>query len=386
MIERIQEWISQNEERIESTYHYLHENPEISWEEVNTTAFLCKQLERLGIPYETFDDHTGVVGYWGNQDEGPTVGIRADIDALWQMVDGKWQANHSCGHDAHATMVLYSIICLKELGITPKGRVKIIFQPAEESGNGAKAMIQKGVIDDIDYLLGTHVRPIQELPFGVASPAIYHGATTLLKGQIRGVQAHGSRPNLGINVVDSLGAIILAVNSIKLDPTKSASVKVTVVKAGGDNINIIPDYAEFGIDIRAQENEVMEELIEQVKHAVMTAGSANKAEVKIETLASMVAAEPSVGLESIVQKVIKEALGEENVASNPVTPGGEDFHFYKTIYPNLEATMVGLGTGLQPGLHHPKMSFNIKALHNGVKILSLAVVKLLEQEAKVHVR
>ncbi|WP_442595700.1 M20 peptidase aminoacylase family protein [Neobacillus sp. D3-1R] len=381
MINKINSWVTEHEETIKSTYHHLHTNPEVSWKEVETTKYLCSKLEELDIPYETFEHHTGVVGYWGNKEAGPVVGIRADMDALWQLVDGKWQANHSCGHDGHMTTVLHVITCLKEIGYQPKGLIKIIFQPAEESGQGANAIIETGVIADLDYLLGLHVRPIQEMPFGVASPAIYHGATTLLKGEVKGVQAHGSRPNLGINVVDSLGAIIQAVNSIKMDPTISASVKITMVRAGGDNLNIIPDFAEFGIDVRAERNEVMAKLLEDISHAAITAGSFNFAEVKLEPQASMVAAEASPELEEIVKEAIVEALGENGFVTAPVTPGGEDFHFYKNTYPNLQATMVGLGTGLSPGLHHPNMSFNLDALLNGVKILSIALVKLLEYKA-----
>lgn len=376
MIKEINEWVSQNEELIKSTYQHLHTNAEISWREFETTKFLCSQLEGLGISYETFDDHTGVIGYWGNQGDGPTIGLRADMDALYQLVDGEWKANHSCGHDAHMTMVLHAISCLKQIGFTPKGMIKIIFQPAEESGKGAQAIIEKGVVEDIDYLLGIHLRPIQEMEFGLASPAIYHGATTLLKGEIKGLQAHGSRPNLGINVVDSIGSIIQAVNSVKIDPTVSASAKVTMVKAGGDNLNIIPDYAEFGIDVRAERNEVMDDLLKRIEHAVVIAGSINYAEVKLEPLASMVAAEASGELEEIVKEAIVDALGEEGLVPAPITPGGEDFHFYKTTYPKMQATMVGLGTGLAPGLHHPNMSFNLDALLNGVKILSMAISKI----------
>jgi amidohydrolase len=373
----VNEWVKDHEEWIKSTYQHLHTYAEISWKEVETTKFLCSQLESLGITYETFEDHTGVIGYWGNPEDGPTIGLRADMDALFQLVDGEWKANHSCGHDAHMTMVLHTITCLKQIGFSPKGLIKIIFQPAEESGKGAQAIIEKGVIKDIDYLLGIHLRPIQEMDFGLASPGIYHGATTLLKGEIKGLQAHGSRPNLGINVVDSLGSIIQAINSVKMDPTVSASTKVTTVKAGGDNINIIPDYAEFGIDVRAERNEVMTDLLEQIKHAVVTAGSVNRAEVRIKPLASMVAAEACVEFEEIVKKAIVEALGEKGLAAPPVTPGGEDFHFYKSTNPKLKATMVGLGTDLAPGLHHPKMSFNLDSLLNGVKILSLTVLKIV---------
>jgi len=378
MINRIKEWVNNNSNTILKTYQFLHENGEVSWQEHKTTDYLCEQLRMLDIPYETFDNHTGVIGYWGNKELGQVVGIRSDIDALWQLVDGEWKANHSCGHDAHMSIVLHTIRCLMEIGFSPNGLIKIIFQPAEESGKGAKAIIDTGKLDDIEYLLGIHLRPIQELRFGQASPAIYHGATTLLKGKIFGISAHGARPNLGINVIDSLGAIISAINAIKMDPTVSASVKVTSAKAGGENYNIIPDYAEFGIDVRAQENNVMEELLKKINQAVFSAGTSNMATIELETVASMVAAIASREIENIVKNSIIEALGEKNLMPPAVTPGGEDFHFYKTAFPKIQATMVGLGTDLSPGLHHPQMNFNLNSLGDGVTILSNSIFKLFE--------
>lgn len=380
MMNAINEWVNQHEELIKSTYHHLHSNPEVSWNEVETTKYIVSQLERLGIPSEQFESHTGVVRYWGDPNDGPTIGIRADMDALYQLVDGEWKANHSCGHDAHMTIVLHAITCLKRIGFTPKGLIKLIFQPAEETGNGALAIIENGVIEDIDYLLGIHVRPIQEMEYGKASPGIYHGATTLLRGEIKGVQAHAARPHLGINVVDSIGSIIQAVNAIKMDPTVSASAKVTMIKAGGANLNTIPDYAEFGIDVRAERNEIMSELLKKVEHAVVTAGAMNHAKVSLKSFASMVAAERSVDFEEIVKEVIVDVLGEKGLVPPPVTPGGEDFHFYKSSYPKMQATMVGLGTGLAPGLHHPNMSFNLDSLLNGVKIVSTAITKVVGEK------
>lgn len=371
MITAISRWVHEHKEFILSTYHHLHEGAEVSWQEIETQKYLCEKLEGLGIRYETYPDHTGVVGYWGDREKGPTIGIRSDMDALYQIVDGEWRANHSCGHDGHMTMVLHAITCLKEIGFEPKGLIKIIFQPAEETGHGAKAMIKKGIIADLDYLIGIHVRPIQEMAFGQASTAIYHGATTMYKGEIKGVQAHAARHHLGINVIDSLSAIVQAINSIKINPIVSASAKVTMVKAGGDNLNTIPDYAEFGIDVRAETNEFMESLSRQVDHAVVTAGAMNEAKVKLETVATMVAAEASPKFEAEVGEAIRAVLGDKGLVPPPVTPGGEDFHFYKSHYPSLEATMVGLGTDLAPGLHHPDMHLNLDALLSGIKILSL---------------
>ena len=290
MVSKIQHWSEQNEKTVIQMYQKLHSLAEISWEEIETTKFICSELEKLDIPYSTFEDHTGLVAIWEGNSDGPTVGLRADIDALWQNVDGEWKANHSCGHDAHSTMVLNAIKCLKEIGFTPSGTLKIIFQPAEETGNGAQALIQGGVVNDIDYLLGIHVRPIQEISYKEASPAIYHGASSIIKGKVKGIQAHAARPNLGVNVVDSLASIIHAVNSVKVDPTVPASAKVTMVRTGGKNLNIIPDEAEFGIDVRAQTNAVMSDLMDKLKTAIITAGSANGAEVELEIATSMPAA------------------------------------------------------------------------------------------------
>ncbi|MFC0559759.1 M20 peptidase aminoacylase family protein [Halalkalibacter alkalisediminis] len=378
-IRQFDEWIDQNKDQLEETYQHLHSIAEVSWQEVETTKYLCKELDRIGIPYLTFEDHPGVVAYWQGGIDGPTVAIRADIDALWQNVDGVWKANHSCGHDGHATVVLYTVKMLKDIGFQPKGTLKIIFQPAEETGKGAKALIEKGVVKDVDYLLGLHVRPIQELSLKQASPAIYHGATMVLKGKVKGIQAHAARPHLGINVLDSIAAIINAINAIKMDPAIPSSAKVTMVQTEGKNMNIIPDECIFGIDLRAQTNEAMEVLLDQVKKAVFASVGFNGAEVELETLVELVAAVPNKWMEKLVQEAIHETLGEKGTSPPLVTSGGEDFHFYAVHQPNLKATMVGLGADLTPGLHHPRMKFDLVALEDGVTILAKSVIKLFDK-------
>ncbi|MFT8320171.1 MAG: M20 peptidase aminoacylase family protein [Bacillus sp. (in: firmicutes)] len=378
-IDKVLSCVEKKEKDIKAMYHFLHQNAEISWEEYQTTDFISNELEKLAIPYKRFEDQTGVVGLWGKGKGGPVIGIRSDMDALWQNVGGEWKANHSCGHDAHMTILLYTLICLKELGVEPEGMIKCIFQPAEETGDGALSFIQKGIIDDIDYLLGMHVRPIQEMPFGKASPAIYHGAATILKGKIHGVQAHAARHHLGVNVLDSLTSINLAIRSIPLNPVLPSSIKMTYAQAGGKNFNIIPDYAEFAIDIRAQTNEEMEQLLKKVNKSIQEAGEANGAKVELEILSEMVAAEPNRFMEEVVGDSIKEALGSENIVLPPVTPGGEDFHFYPRKNNRTQATMIGLGTDLQPGLHHPEMNFQLDSLLNGVKIMVMATLKLLKK-------
>ncbi|MGZ4107352.1 MAG: amidohydrolase, partial [Tumebacillaceae bacterium] len=188
------------EEELSEIFAYLHQHPELSWEEVNTTRFLAEQLRAEGYRVTTYDDCTGLIGELGEGDV--TIGLRADLDALWQEVDGKWQANHSCGHDAHMTIVLGVVKLLNRLGYQPPGKIKVICQPAEEKGTGALKLVEKGVADDLDLLYGVHLRPIQELSSGYATPAIYHGAAQTILGKIRGLAAHAARPHLGVNVIE----------------------------------------------------------------------------------------------------------------------------------------------------------------------------------------
>ncbi|MGO0061965.1 M20 peptidase aminoacylase family protein [Brevibacillus fluminis] len=382
MIDQLKQWIEANREKMEATYHDLHALAEVSWQEHRSTAYLCRELEAMGVAYETFSDSTGVIAYAGEAEATPVVGLRADMDALWQLVDGKWQANHSCGHDAHMTMALHALRCVKELGVELQGRLKVIFQPAEETGEGARALVQRGVIDDLDHLIGIHVRPYFEVPSGSAAPAIRHGAIAQVRGKLKGEQAHAARPNLGTNVVDALSLLITAVNAVKVDPTTPMSAKVTMVKAGGDNLNIIPDEAQFGLDLRAQTNEAMEWLLARVLQAIEAAATANGAVVELEPVMQLHAAVPNREMEQLVASAIVETLGEEKLAPAPVTPGGEDFHCYAVEKPGLATTMIGLGTGLSPGLHHPQMRFDLGTLANGVAVMAASAIKLLGHAPK----
>ncbi|MDG0812716.1 amidohydrolase [Cohnella rhizosphaerae] len=242
MKQAIVNWLKQHQAELESAYRELHELGEISWEEKRTTAYLQQALKQIHLPTRTFEGHTGVMAEWsGAAPRSTTVAVRADIDALWQQVGGKWTANHSCGHDAHMTMALYALKCLINIGYEPSGKLTAVFQPAEETGEGALKLLDTGVLDQVEYMLGIHLRPVKELPMGKASSAIYHGAAATLNGKIMGRQAHAARPNEGINVIDSAAAIVQAVNAVKTDPSVPFSCKVTRLLVANASSNIIPD-------------------------------------------------------------------------------------------------------------------------------------------------
>ncbi|MED1472220.1 M20 peptidase aminoacylase family protein [Bacillus salipaludis] len=358
-------------------FEHLHQNPEVSWKEVNTTSFIANFLKSNGCEVRTFPDHTGVVGELGN---GPlTIGVRADMDSLWQEVNGRFQANHSCGHDAHMTMVLGTLLLLKEMQLELPGRLKLIFQPAEEVGDGALKMIEKQVIDDIDFLYGVHLRPIQELTMGTASPGIIHGAAETVSAKIIGFDAHGARPDLGVNAIEVVSAIVEQLKGIRLNPFVSFSVKMTQVSAGGDNTNVIPGSAQFHLDLRAQKNETMDMLVQKVDHILQQVASLFEVKIEFEHKEKVYAAVVNPKAQKIMAKAIAEVIGAENVMPAVITPGAEDFHFYTKERPHLKAAMLGLGCDLAPGLHHPYMSFNRDALLNGIEILTRTVLATFKQ-------
>lgn len=373
----IQQTIEQRRETIFETFQYLHANPEVSWREVETTRYLEERMRALGLRVTTFPDCTGLIAEWG---EGkPVVGLRTDIDALWQEVDGEWRANHSCGHDAHMTLVVEAVETLIASGYKPNGTLKILFQPAEEKGDGALKLVEKGVIDDIEYLYGVHLRPIQEMEHGFAGPAIYNGAAMFIEGEIIGVAAHAARPHLGINVIEVASAIVSGLGNVHINPVVPATVKMTMLKAGGESTNIIPDRATFALDLRAQTNQAMSDLVEKVNKVVEGVSSMFGATITLRHGAKMVAAEVNDEAKELMAQAIADALGEKGLRPAPVSPGAEDFHFYTVERPHIKATMLALGCDLTPGLHHPQMKFERDALLKGVEILAQVVIRTFDQ-------
>lgn len=367
----------QLDEKLIPILTHLHENPEVSWKEVETTAYLVNFLQSEGFKPQTFDNMTGLYVDIGKGT--PSVGFRTDMDALWQEVDGVFQANHSCCHDAHMTVALGVILLLKEQASSLPGAVRIIFQPAEEKAQGAKALVKRGVVDPLHYLFGTHVRPIVELEEGTYTPALHHGAAKLFTGEISGVEAHGARPEQGINAIEVAAAIIDGLKRIWISPTESASIKMTRLHAGGESTNIIPASAGFSIDVRAQSNETMATLTASLERVIQSVSTLFDVKINYREDAHIAAAQVDDAAKEIMKQAIINVVGEEKCAEEVVTPGGEDFHFFTYSKPQLKTTMLGLGYGVSPGLHHPKMTFNKIHLPTGSRIITQAILLALDQ-------
>lgn len=366
------DFISENQENIIQTYNDLHALAEPSWGEKETSSYLIKKFQSAGFTVQTFTGHYGFIA----EIEGETcdvVGLRADMDAIVQEVDHVVRANHSCGHDAHSTMVLHTALALKQAGIRPQKTIRFIFQPAEETGEGAKRLIEAGILNNIEMLIGIHLRPTFEVPYGKATPAIIHGASVSTVGVIHGLQAHAARPEKGNNVIEAASVLIQKLQGIRLQEGCSFSVKMTQLHSG-ESANIIPGKASFTLDLRAQSNKGMTELQEKTAKVLEAVAHLTKTQINYEFQGLVPAAVLNEKMIEIAKKSITDILGTEHFVEPCITRGGEDFHFYTMNHPHIAATMIGLGCGLEPGLHHPQMSFQIDALHYGTKILTLSVL------------
>lgn len=353
----------------------LHAMPELAMQEHKTAAFVAKTLRDIGVEeVKEGVGGTGVTGYIRGSQPGPVVMLRADMDALPFTIDGKPCAIHACGHDAHTAMLLAAASRL--VGNVKKGAVKLCFQPAEETGAGALAMIEAGVLEDVDYALGGHIRPIQDVAAGSICPGISHSASITVKVGIDGKSAHAARPHLGVNTIDVSCQVIQAVQSMWFNPAQTWSIKATQIHADRGATNSIPDHAEITFDGRAGTNPLMEELRERFVKAVTLSAEALGATASFKWTGECPAADYDKDFKALVADSIVETVGEEHMASD-CGGGGEDFHYFKLRKPTIKSAYFGLGVGATPGLHNADMHFDPKFLANGVEVFVKTVGKVL---------
>ena len=322
---------------------------------------------------------TGLVAEYDSGVPGPVLGIRADMDALTHIIDGKKEFRHTCGHDSHSSMLLSAAEEAMAKGLIKKGRFKAVFQPAEELGVGALKILESGILEDVDYLIGMHVRPKQECQAGEAICEMHYAAGCQFRARIKGRQAHGARPHLGINPIDAATCAIAAVNAIHMDPRIPFSVKCTRFHADSGVFNSVPEFADITFDMRAQDNPTMKDMRAQVVRAIENGAAALGAKAEeFEFYTDFPAAEgfdPELG--KLVQECVAEVVGKENIIPSFNTSGGEDFFCYPVRLPHLKVGFIGLGVGAEPGLHHQDMHFDPKYLENGVSIHETIIKKIL---------
>ncbi len=355
-------------------FNYLHTIPEVGMQEFKTSAYVAAVLERAGYEVTTHvGGATGVVGVLDSGVPGPVLGLRADMDALGTAE----HAAHLCGHDAHMSMLLAAAEEVIAEGLVKKGKLKVLFQPAEETSGGALSMLDGGAVDDVDYLIGMHIRPIQECRIGQAAPAMYYSSAGHVVIEVKGRQSHGARPYLGISALDAGCLIVQAANALRFNSNIVNNLKATRFLCDAGVMNAVPGSATLVFDLRSQDNDLMDTMLEELHRAASNAAASVGAEIewKINNITPASIITPEVT--DIIAGVIKEELGDDALVAPITTAGGEDFFWYPRKRPQIKTGFIGLGADAEPGLHAPDMHFDHDCLPNGVKLHKGAVKKIL---------
>jgi amidohydrolase len=379
----------------QATRRDFHTHPELGFQEFRTAGIVAKELQELGIETSTGLGKTGVVGLIEGGRPGPTLLLRADMDALPIVeetgVDYASQnpgVMHACGHDAHTAILLTVARMLHAHREELAGTIKLLFQPAEEGMGGAESVIAAGALDNprVDLAIGLHVWNEQPLGWlGIATGPTMAGADKF-NIRLTGKGAHGAAPHAGVDPVAAGAQIITALQTIvsrNVAPLKSAVVSVTTFHSG-DAFNVIPQYAELSGTIRTFEPAVRETVLRRFFEIVegVAASMACSAEVEHVLLTPPVVNDPQVT--RIVQEAARQTLpGGELSTQNHITMGSEDFAFFMEKVP---ACFFFVGSanaerGLNYGHHHPKFDIDEGALPQAAALMAQAAVDLLASKA-----
>lgn len=372
----------------------LHQHPELAFQEVRTAGIVADELRQLGLEVQTGVGKTGVVGILDGAHDGPTVLVRADMDALpiteetaLPFTSQNPAIMHSCGHDGHTAIALGVAKLFAPLREEIAGRIKFVFQPAEEIGRGAEAMAADGVLNDPrpDVSVGLHLW--NSLPLGtlgVAEGPTMAGAA-ILNIHITGKGGHAASPHLTIDPVICAAHLTTALQTIvsrNLDPFDAAVITVAKIVAG-DTHNVIPQTAYMEGTIRYFRPEVMT-LVERRLHELVpnvARGLGCEAEVIITPMTPPVFNNAEVNAR--LRPAFARIVGEDKLDNTIRTMGAEDVGTFMTETPGMYF-FLGAKDETAPAYyphHHPRFTFDERALPLGVALLSAAVGTYVLPEA-----
>ncbi|WP_245459457.1 M20 aminoacylase family protein, partial [Mesorhizobium sp. M7A.F.Ca.US.007.01.1.1] len=355
---------------------HLHQTPELNFDVFKTAAFVTEKLKAFGCDdVVTGLGKTGVVGIIrGRQGEGPTIGLRADMDALpLNEISGKPYAStipgkmHACGHDGHTAMLLGAAKYLAETR-NFTGSVAVIFQPAEEGGGGGNEMVKDGMMErfDISRVFGMHNMP--GLPVGqfAIRPGPIMAATAEFTITVHGKGGHAAMPHGTIDPIVITSQLVGALQTIasrSTDPVEAVVVSVTKFHAG-DAYNIIPETAEIAGTVRTLRKEIAKKSEERIRSICDGLATAFGARIEVDYQANYPVtfnhAEETVFAGDVAMSVAGDAHVHRGI--QPVM-GGEDFSYMLEARPGA---FIFIGNGDTAGLHHPAYDFNDEVIPHGM--------------------
>jgi len=368
----------------------IHQNPEIGFQEVDTSNFIAEKLEDFNIPYERVCK-TGIVGLIKGGKPGETLAIRADIDALAMEEKNNVvyksknkQAMHACGHDGHTTILLGTAKVLSEMSENIEGNIKLLFQPAEEGPGGAKPMIEAGVLNDpeVNYMLALHINPdIEKNMVGIKEGKMM-AAPDIFEITIKGKGAHGAHPEQGVDPISIGAQIVLGLQHIK--SREFNAHRPLVISCGsfqaGSVFNVIPETARIKGTVRTFDDELRHKIKARIIEIVENITKAYKAEFSFNYDFRYPPLFNDNELTNLIKEVVKENLGEERLYQiEEPSMGGEDYAFFAQ---KVKSTYMLLGTrneekGIVNALHSPYFDIDEDILKQGVKLFVYGANEIL---------
>ena len=376
-MENIHQLVGEHKDLVIKMRRDLHRIPETAYNEKKTSAYVADYLNSLGLEVQTEIAQYGVVGLLKTDRPGPTLMIRADMDALPLKEDTGLDfasehegVMHACGHDAHMSMVLGAATVFNKLKNEISGNIKFLFQPAEEGPGGAKPMIEAGVMENpkVDYSIGCHLWPdITEGTIGVRSGP-FLAAMDRFDLTIKGKGGHGAMPHLCTDALEVGTQVVNALQRIAsrhMDPLQPTVVTVGTFHAG-TAFNIIPGEAELSGTTRTFDPETWNTWESRVEKVVRGVCESMGSDFELKYSQGYPVTINDESAVEVVRRCAAKVVGEDRVVEPPKTMGGEDFAFYAQ---KSKACFFALGVGRDGAapVHNPKFDFNEDVLLLGTE-------------------
>lgn len=364
-------------------YRYLHQHPELSFQETETTDWLRARLETLGIEILDTGLSTGLVAIIRGDQAGKSVALRADIDALpvreettlpYASIENG--VMHACGHDFHTSALLGAATLLQQNRASLKGSVKLIFQPAEEHSGGAVLVLGTGVLSDVSEIYGLHVMPM--IPSGAIAlrSGANHAAVGWFTIRIAGRGGHAALPHTCADPIVALGQLIGALQTVvsrNVNPFENAVVSVTHVNAGS-TWNVIPSEAFLEGTFRVFSNELATVVSDRITIICSGVAQSSGTEISLDWKVTTAATNNAPDLVTFAADTAR-SLGLP-LADDLLTMTGEDFAEYQRTIPGV---FVHFGVGGDKPLHHPAFLADETQLSEAARYLAALASKSLER-------
>ena len=327
---------------------WFHAHPELSWEEFGTTDHIQEELEKMGLEVHRFEGRPGCTAmiYGGKAVPGAkTVALRADIDALpveektgLPFASENPGVMHACGHDNHMAMLLGAAKILTTIRDEIPGTVKLLFQPAEETAQGAKAMIAEGVLKGVDAIYGAHIWGDFDAPYIDVSAGNRMACCDTFRITVEGSSTHGSTPHLGTDAIVAAASIIMNIQtyvSRNNDPLNALVVSIGEIH-GGQRFNILANKVVMEGTCRTFSRKTLETIDKDLERIAANTAAAFGASASLEYqhLTTPVINDHE-DLNRIARNAVIKLYGEEGLGHLPTMMGSEDFAYFMDVVPGI---------------------------------------------------